>query len=86
MVVDYGFYKRVMEFLAQYLGLANEVLRMDVVDYQETINGVKVLVSIHRLRNNEVIYCTVNFDNAIGRAEPTCSKDKEYIEKIYREM
>ena len=86
-MISYGFYKQVMEFLAKYLGLENELLRMDVIHYDKALNGVKVLIAIYRVINNELIsYCAVKFDNAMGRAEPVCSGDRDYVERVYGEM
>ncbi|GAB6948208.1 hypothetical protein JCM16161A_23380 [Vulcanisaeta sp. JCM 16161] len=86
-MIDYAFYKRVMEFLARYLGLENEPLYMKVLRYDNVLNGVKVLIAIYRVRTNELItYCAVRFDNTMGKAEPTCNEDREYVERVYGEM
>ncbi|WP_243666193.1 hypothetical protein [Vulcanisaeta sp. JCM 16159] len=69
-MIDYAFYKRVMEFLARYLGLENEPLYMKVLRYDNVLNGVKVLIAIYRVRTNELITCcAVRFDNTMGKAE-----------------
>lgn len=86
-MIDYTFYKHVMEFLVKYLGLENELLYMSVLRYNETVNGVKALVAIYRVNRGELItYCVVKFDNLAGKAEPTCSEDRKYVERIYEEM
>ncbi len=86
MVVDFSFYKRVMEFLVRYLGLGDRVLRMDVLRYNEVLNGVKALVKISDLSGNVVKYCVVRFDNALGKAEPKCVDNENQTWKTYREM
>ncbi|GAB6945233.1 hypothetical protein [Vulcanisaeta sp. JCM 14467] len=79
-MIDYTFYKRVMEFIVNYLGLKDRLLFMNVLRYDEVLNGVKVLVAVYQVGTNEVVaYCAVKFDNAMGRAEPTCSR-------VYEEM
>jgi hypothetical protein len=85
MVVDFSFYRRVMEFLVRYLGLGDRVLRMDVLRYDEVLDGVKVLVKISDLSGSVVKYCVVKFDNALGKAEPNCVDDENQAWKTYRE-
>jgi hypothetical protein len=65
-----------MEFLARYLGLGDRVLRMDVLRYDEVLNGVRVLVRISDLSGNVVKYCVVRFDNALGKVELSCVDDE----------
>jgi len=85
MVVDFSFYRRVMEFLARYLGLGDRVLRMDVLRYDGVLNGVKVLVRISDLSGGVVRYCVVKFDNVFGKAEPNCVDDENQAWKTYQE-
>jgi len=85
VVVDFSFYRRVMEFLVRYLGLGDSVLRMDVLRYDEVLNGVKVLVRISDLSGNVVKYCVVRFDNALGKAEPNCVDNENQAWKTYQE-
>ncbi|WP_054842546.1 hypothetical protein [Vulcanisaeta distributa] len=86
-MIDYAFYKRVMEFLARYLGLENEPLYMSVLRYDNVLNRIKVLIAIYGVKTNELItYCAVRFDNMVGKAEPTCNGDRKYVERVYEEM
>jgi hypothetical protein len=85
VVVDFSFYRRVMEFLVRYLGLGDRVLRMDVLRYDEVLNGVKALVKISDLSGSVVKYCVVRFDNVLGKAEPKCVDDENQAWKIYQE-
>jgi len=43
MTIDYALYKQVMEYLAQYLKLSDKILKMQVMQYDEVIDGIKVL-------------------------------------------
>jgi len=74
-----------MEFLVRYLGLSDRVLRMEVLRYDEVLNGVKALVKISDLSGNVVKYCVVKFDNVFGKAEPNCVNDENQAWKIYQE-
>jgi hypothetical protein len=85
VVVDFSFYRWVMEFLVRYLGLGDRVLRMEVLRYDEVLNRVKVLVRISDLGGNVVKYCVVRFDNALGKAEPKCVDNEDRAWKTYRE-
>ena len=75
-----------MEFLVRYLGLGDGVLRMEVLRYDEVLNGVKVLVRISDLSDSVVKYCVVRFDNVFGKAEPNCVDDENQAWRTYREM
>ena len=86
-MIDYTLYKRVMEFIVNYLGLKDRLLFMNVLRYDEVLNGVKVLIAVYQASTGEVVaYCAVKFDNAIGKAEPTCSRDEEYVRRVYEGM
>jgi hypothetical protein len=86
-MIDYALYNRVMEFLANYLGLRNKSLCMSVLHYNEVLNGVKMLIAIYQVDTGELItYCVVKFDNVMNRAEPLCNEDRKYIERIYEEV
>ena len=70
--------------MARYLGLGDRVLRMDVLMYDEVLNGVKALVRISDLSGNVIKYCVVRFDNALGKAEPKCVDNEEDEFRIYK--
>jgi len=58
---------------------------MEVLRYDEALNGVKALVKISDLSGNVVKYCVVRFDNALSKAKPKCVDDENQAWKIYQE-
>ena len=85
MTIDYALYKQVMEYLAQYLKLSDKILKMQVMQYDEVIDGIKVLIKISDINGNTTKYCIVKFNNTLGRAEPNCVDNEKDALKIYRE-
>ena len=85
MTIDYALYKQVMEYLAQYLKLSDKILKMQVMQYDEVVDGIKVLIKISDINGNTTKYCIVKFNNALGRAEPNCVDNEKDALRIYRE-
>jgi hypothetical protein len=85
MTIDYALYKQVMEYLAQYLKLSDKILKMQVMQYDEVIDGIKVLIKISDINGNTTKYCIVKFNNALDRAEPNCVDNEKDALRIYRE-
>jgi len=85
MTIDYALYKQVMEYLAQYLKLSDKILKMQVMQYDEVIDGIKVLIKISDINGNTTKYCIVKFNNALGRAEPNCVDNENQAWKTYQE-
>ncbi|WP_069807116.1 hypothetical protein [Vulcanisaeta thermophila] len=83
-MVDDSFYRRVMEFLVEYLGLSREPVYIRVVRYDEVVDGVKVLVAMYRAGGKEAFkYCIVRFNNVMGFATPTCVDDEGRARELY---
>jgi len=58
---------------------------MEVLRYNEVLNGVKALVRISDLSSGVIKYCMVRFDNALGKAELSCVDYENQVWKTCQE-